>query len=322
MPCRCSQVWRAPADVEIGRVRVARHGCGNGGGVGDDAVEIGRVRLTRCGCGVARCDGRCKRGSAIHLEERSDWLCRCGNPSCDGGCGDVVIGSVRLGRCECGDTGCDGHCSSRSFCSERYCARRCSPGCARHCSAHCSPACELYTPFFNAGEDDCGLYRRPNADACGQCGNDDCDCDESSSRDDRALYGSCARGANLSRRAPTHSGGAYAWGGAIARVTDVVLTSRDDEQHRVPGAHIPIGFARYKSPTLNISEYTHWRAGEWRVAIRRNMSDAAANQLIARIMAHGPQSAGYMRIGDNLVPEFLSPSDRAALAGAARRVST
>jgi hypothetical protein len=102
-------------------------------------------------------------------------------------------------------------------------------------------------------------------------------------------------------------------------VTEVALApSREDEHYNIHGAHIPIEFARYKPMSLNIGNYVYRYAGRWRVAILRSLGPARANQLIARILAHGPQAAGYVRMGDTLVPDSMSASDRAALSSSAR----
>lgn len=277
--------------------------------------------MSACSCGSTSCDGRC-RSSSIGYDvvegmavSPQSGLARLFDE------GSVSLGSVRVGRCECGDDDCDRRCESRRFCKVRFCARRCSMRCSSHCSLHCSSACRERVEFYNSGDDDCGIYRPPSDDTCGQChGNcDNCDCDVSSSRDDRALVSSCARGAGIARHAPTHSGGAYAWGGAISRVSEVTLApSRDDESVSIHGSHIPIGFAKYKPLGLKISDYHYRRAGQWRVAVRQAWSGPYVDSLIARIMKHGPQAAGYVRMGDTLVPDYFEPSDRAALAWSAR----
>ena len=127
-----------------------------------------------------------------------------------------------------------------------------------------------------------------------------------------------ARGAGIARRAPTSSGGSYAWGGAISRVTEVVLApSREDGvDDDIRGAHLPVGFASYKSISPLVDDMVFRRAGQWRIAVSGSMGPGTLNLLVAKIMAQGPQAAGYVRIGDTLVPNYLGASARAALLGA------
>lgn len=255
------------------------------------------MRIARSGCGGAAADFRFREDA-------------------------VEVGRVRVTACDCGERACDGNCGARPFCKVRYCSRRCSMRCGSHCTAHCTAECRERVTFYDSGADDCGLYRPVRERTCGEChaDADNCDCDESSSRDDRAITGMCARGNGISRRAPTSSGGAYAWGGAISRVTEVMFapSREDDVEDDRHGAHLPFGFAGYKSLAPPVDNYVFRRAGQWRIAVPGSMGPGTVNLLVAKVMAQGPQAAGYVRIGDTLVPDSLGPGARAALLGASK----
>jgi hypothetical protein len=85
----------------------------------------------------------------------------------------------------------------------------------------------------------------------------------------------------------------------------------------IPSRHVPIGFAPYVSPVINPAAYDFYRQAGWRVAIPHETPSHLVKGILSRIFSHGPQSAGYVRLGDTLVPAILGPGDRAALAGVA-----
>jgi len=85
----------------------------------------------------------------------------------------------------------------------------------------------------------------------------------------------------------------------------------------VAGRAVPVGFARYVSPVINLGDYQFRRVAAWRVAIPRAMPELRVQDLLDRIWNYGPASAGYVRIGSTLVPATLEPGARAALSGAA-----
>jgi len=141
-------------------------------------------------------------------------------------------------------------------------------------------------------------------------------------RDTRTMHYASAKGAGRARMEPMTPGGHRdsAWGGALRRVSDVGLApSREDESrlHSIPGHYTPIGFARYASPTIDLYEYEYHRVAGWRVAVPRAIPDARARDLLRRIFYYGPQAAGYVRLGDTLVPAMLDPGDRMTLSEAA-----
>jgi hypothetical protein len=78
-----------------------------------------------------------------------------------------------------------------------------------------------------------------------------------------------------------------------------------------------VGFGRYLSPVVDANDYEYFRVAGWRVAVPRSTPGIRTKDLLSRIYNYGPQSAGYVRLGDTLVPAILGPGDRATLAGTA-----
>lgn len=102
--------------------------------------------------------------------------------------------------------------------------------------------------------------------------------------------------------------GEGAWGGSLCKLTNIeVGDPRED------AVHIPIGYARYTAPGVKAEDYTYHRVGGWRVAVPKK-SKVPVHKLLQRIQNTGPQSVGYVRVGDTLVPGHLGPGDRATLA--------
>ena len=158
-------------------------------------------------------------------------------------------------------------------------------------------------------------------------------------RDERVVGYASAKGLGRARMEPVTPGGHRdtAWGGAMARhATDSggMLLGREYVAHTAPGGYenfsgrdcaprdtshgdyMRLGYARYNSAAINLHDYTYYRTAGWRVAIPRAAPSFQVRGLLARIFEHGPQAAGYVRLGDTLVPAELGPGDRAALAGA------
>jgi hypothetical protein len=303
---RCNRCGNWINDCTCSRIAETGH-CDKCGNWVDDCtcdrvVEIGSVRIGHCECGRRECDGRCRR------EIRARRPC-----------------------CKCGEAGCYGSCLGRRFCKARFCAKRCGPRCTVHCDGHCGISCrDQIAPGNDAisecgeggcGKDSCGDYKLTEVDICLRCRRsyDDCECDEAASRDDRALVGARARGAGIARGgAPTFSGGAYAWGGALNRVSEAPLApAREDELSSIHGRRIPIGYAQYQSMTPDVGAYTYVNAGGWRIAVPNSLGDARSKALVSAILAQGPQAVGYIRMGDTLMPGSLEPVERAALSYAA-----
>ncbi len=80
---------------------------------------------------------------------------------------------------------------------------------------------------------------------------------------------------------------------------------------------VPIGFAKYKSPIVNPLMYNFYHIAGWRVAVPRALDSLRTNLLLQRMYRYGPESAGYVRLGDTLVPAILSTGDRMSLTQSA-----
>lgn len=96
---------------------------------------------------------------------------------------------------------------------------------------------------------------------------------------------------------------------------------------REDGREVPIGFARWESPAIDPAGFAWGSLGGWRVAVPRppgpDPGDVATRArfaaVFARLAAGGPAAAGYVRVGDALVPAALTPGERATLAYSAAR---
>jgi hypothetical protein len=160
-------------------------------------------------------------------------------------------------------------------------------------------------------------------------------------RDDRALRSATARATGRERMTPWTPGGcgygyegsddgchgcrAGAWGGALRRVTETCLSPSREDVHRfvaIPGRYVPVGFARYVPPLIDPYDYEYYRVTGWRVAVPRSIPGDRVRELLWRIFHYGPQSAGYVRLGDTLVPAILEGGDRMTLAETAVEFET
>jgi len=173
-------------------------------------------------------------------------------------------------------------------------------------SCHACAGCGRDTPYGVAWQEPDG----PDAPPAGEDHTD---------RDERMLRNANSRAAGREKMTPITPGGHRdrAWGGALRRMADVSLApSRQDEQRYVsiPGRYVPIGFARYVNPLIDPYDYTYYRISGWRVAVPRSIPGDRVRDLLLRIFRYGPQSAGYVRIGDVLAPAILSTGDRMTLA--------
>lgn len=147
-------------------------------------------------------------------------------------------------------------------------------------------------------------------------------CSKADSRDERFLMQATGRGAVLKKGTKPLTGGRkpVAWGGALRRMLSVGLApSREDEASFIslPGRYVPVGFARYVSPLIDPSHWEMYRVAGWRVAVPRSVPGFRVRDLLYRIFYYGPLSAGYLRVGDTLVPAILEPGDRMLLAQSA-----
>jgi len=101
------------------------------------------------------------------------------------------------------------------------------------------------------------------------------------------------------------------WGGAQQRnVALETRFARADEGARAA----PVAFARYASPVIDLNDYEMRRAGAWRVALPRALPPLHKQETLKTIYIHGPARAGYVAIGETLVPGSLGPGARKALS--------
>ena len=146
-------------------------------------------------------------------------------------------------------------------------------------------------------------------------------CSRGDDRDERFLMQAVGRGAQLKRNLRAQPcKQAVGWGGALRRMQSTNLApSREDERALVslPGRYVPIGFARYASPVIDPAKWEYYRVAGWRVAVPRSVPSFRTRDLLYRIFYFGPASAGYVRLGDTLVPAILEPGDRMILAQSA-----
>jgi hypothetical protein len=78
---------------------------------------------------------------------------------------------------------------------------------------------------------------------------------------------------------------------------------------------VSLGFAKYDRQFINPCYYNFYRLyGEnmtWRVAIPNNHN---YHYVLDRISKYGPSSVGYIRLGDTIMPSYLSSGDRMTLS--------
>jgi hypothetical protein len=170
-----------------------------------------------------------------------------------------------------------------------------------------------YNPYSHSPGSQCGqphtvTWREPDDEP-----------GEGLDRDARAVRYAAAKGAGRESMTPRTPGGHRnaAWGGALRRMTvGNVGPSQEDEQRfvSIPGRYVPVGFARYVSPVIDPTDYEYYRVAGWRVAVPRTIPGTRVRDLLHRIFYFGPQSAGYVRLGDTLVPAILETGDRMTLA--------
>lgn len=118
---------------------------------------------------------------------------------------------------------------------------------------------------------------------------------------------------------PTFENREDAWGGGLRRMVRGGIGPRREDEHYYAARYVPVGFARYASPTVNPADYLYYPLSGWRVAVPRTTPGPEIRALLARIYWYGPKSAGYARLGDTIVPALLSPGDRQTLAQTSTR---
>ena len=109
------------------------------------------------------------------------------------------------------------------------------------------------------------------------------------------------------------------WGGGLRRMVEGGVGPRREDAHWYAPRYVPVGFARYKDPMVDPADYTYYLMSGWRVAVPRTVPGPAARALLQRIFRYGPESAGYARVGDTIVPAILEPGDRQTLAQTSTR---
>ena len=82
----------------------------------------------------------------------------------------------------------------------------------------------------------------------------------------------------------------------------------------IEGKSLPIGFAEYVDTTITPLNYNFYFISGWRVIIPRVIPTNQVNNILNTIQYKGPRAAGFVRIGDSLVPAMLSAGERMALA--------
>ena len=80
------------------------------------------------------------------------------------------------------------------------------------------------------------------------------------------------------------------------------------------GRSLPIGFAEYVDDTITPLNYNYYFIPGWRVAIPRVIPMNQVSNILNTIFYKGPEPAGFVRIGDTLVPAMLDSGERMALA--------
>ncbi|MDE2095942.1 MAG: hypothetical protein KGL39_01695 [Patescibacteria group bacterium] len=103
--------------------------------------------------------------------------------------------------------------------------------------------------------------------------------------------------------------------GAYRRMTSAdMYPSRQDVQRETDTRYVPLGFAKYVAPEIDPTDYNVFRLAGWRVVVPRATCGLRTRELLYRIYKFGPQSAGYVRVGDTLVPAMMGVGDRLTLS--------
>lgn len=147
--------------------------------------------------------------------------------------------------------------------------------------------------------------------------------DEGLDRDVRAVSYASAKGSGRDSMVPAQSTNREdVWGGGLLRVTSGGVGPRREDEHHYAPRHVPIGFGRYTPPTVDPGDYRFYRSAGWRVAVPRETAPPTVRALLHRIYHYGPGAAGYVRMGDTLVPAILGPGDRQTLAETESRLGS
>lgn len=131
-----------------------------------------------------------------------------------------------------------------------------------------------------------------------------------------------ARRARLSRGACP--GGRHP-GGTLCRATLVEPPPGREDGYRAPRS-VPLGYGRYAPRGgAGPGDYLIFRVGGWRIACPRRGTGPADLRIKDRCIralgwgGRGPLPAGFVRVGDTLVPEELGPGARRLAAASLGR---
>lgn len=145
--------------------------------------------------------------------------------------------------------------------------------------------------------------------------------DEAADRDTQVLLHASAKGAGREAMAPSQSAHLEnTWGGGLRRVVSADARDPHHGDDRIwVSRYVPVGFARYKNPTVDPAAYNFYYLDGWRVAIHHMVPASLVHDMLLRIRKHGPESVGYVRLGDTLVSAALGPGARQTLADSETR---
>jgi hypothetical protein len=104
-------------------------------------------------------------------------------------------------------------------------------------------------------------------------------------------------------------------GGAMRKMVAVdAIPFNSLEAVRVPAK---FGAFRQQHPTSELGNYYYFEPADrvpWRVVIPKQETWVGALARLRMLRNRGPQGAGFARVGDTLVPRYLSPVAQRALA--------
>jgi hypothetical protein len=135
-------------------------------------------------------------------------------------------------------------------------------------------------------------------------------------RDDRVLaYAQRkATGRESLTPAPLSGYGCDARGGALRRLTENAPMQAREDYASIRALKMPLGYAAYVDPTANPYDYVYYNVAGWRVAVPRETHPSDLQAMLLSISTLGPSGAGFIRLGDTLVPSYLGTGDRMLLS--------
>lgn len=137
-------------------------------------------------------------------------------------------------------------------------------------------------------------------------------------RDDAYVKQAVARGAQVKKSSQRAGQEPKHIGGALRRMVSAATSLSPEFESKLSDTrYVPIGYARYVQPTARQRDYIPWRLAGWRVMIPRAIPPLRQRQILHGIYFYGPQSVGFVRMGDTLVPAVLNPGDRVTIGQSA-----